>query len=897
MRCAGSAERVFAMLPPVAPPRFQERIGGPLVSILRLYVALITLVVMGLTTVAAYLHQRSEVEYQRQKVLLRLTSEVTSQAGEISALAASPLMWAGLMDGEGRDAYLTPLLERLNRDGARRFHALDHRGRALIAPNRQPQAETEAIASDAAVVAAVREGRDSYGLRMTDRGEPQILLVHRVMNPNTDTVVGFIVAVVDVSTALRFLRIEPGVAVSVGVGDLALAPPPQSGWRISTEASATAAEGDLSVPLRVWVGVPILTSMLFAAAGVIVALILGGWTIHRVRAWVERFATATTQRLDRLLLECQKILAGERLEAVEPGPNDELAQVTSALNAMLRKQKQITDDLRTTSLVFATAAEGILVTNPQGQVVEVNAALLGMTGYTRADLLGQPAGTLYRNAVDPDVSPQMVSALAETGRWNGETTFLGRDGRLISASVALSRIRTEEGEVLGNVAVITDISRLKKIEHQLRDQANQDALTGLPNFRHMAEEAQLALAQARSDARKLALVFIDLDNFKTVNDDLGHDAGDTVVKAVASNLVRRLPQGHLLCRRSGDEFIALVDRSECEDVVLTHLLNRLTPLAIATEAGQVTVTATTGVSRFPEDATDWQGLQLCADIAMNEAKQERRGSLVWYDDRIGRRRYRRRQIQARLHDAIRDSAFDIHYQPEVDLHTGQVVGLEALARWHDQELGSVSPAEFVAAAEEARVMDSFTLCIAELVLRDKPRLQARFPGAVVAFNASPQVFRRSRLLDFLLGWSQRSPGILEGLEIELTETEISRSDANLQLQVQAVVALGVRLVIDDFGTGYSSLSRLTQFPIGRLKIDRSFVDGMDRTPERRIARLIVDLARALGLEVTAEGVETVDQRRELRLMGCHRGQGWLFGPAVPASVLLASDSPVNFPAE
>lgn len=884
------------MLTADMPPRFKERISGPLVSILRLYVALITLIVMGLTVLSAYLHQRAEVDHQRQKVLLRLTSEVTSQAGEITALAASPLMWAGLMDGEGRNAYLTPLLERLNRDSSRRFHALDRHGRMLIAPPRQPQAETEAIAADATVLAAVREGRDRYGMRMTAPNEPQILLVQRVVNPNTESVVGFIVAVVDVWTALRFLRIDPSVAVSVSVGDLDLTPPPQRDWRITSEASAMAAEGELRVPLHVWVGMPVLPSVLFAAAGMIVALILGGWTIKRVRAWVERFATAMTQRLDRLLLECQKILAGERIEAVHPGPDDELAQVTSALNAMLLKQKQITDDLRTTSLVFATAAEGILVTNPQGQVVEVNAALLAMTGYTRADLLGQPAGTLYRNT-DRDVSPQMVSALAETGRWSGETTFLGRHGQLIPATVALSRILTEEGEVLGNVAVITDISRLKKVEHQLRDQANQDALTGLPNFRHMAEQAQQVLQEAHTRERKLALVFLDLDNFKTVNDDLGHDAGDEVVKALASHLARRLPEGHLLCRRSGDEFIALVDRTGRDDAALTHLLNRLTPLEIATEAGRVMVTATLGVSRFPEDATDLHGLQICADVAMNEAKQERRGSLVWYDNRIGHRRYRRRQIQARLHDAIRDLAFDVHYQPEVDLRTGQVIGLEALARWHDEELGSVSPAEFIAVAEESRVMDSFTLCIAERVLQDKPSLQARFPGAVVAFNASPQVFRRSRLLEFLSDWSLRSPGILEGLEIELTETEISRSDANLQVQAQALVALGVRLVIDDFGTGYSSLSRLTQFPIGRLKIDRSFVDGMDRTRERRIARLIVDLANALGLEVTAEGVETVAQRRELRLMGCHRGQGWLFAAAMPASALLASTNPVTFPPE
>lgn len=886
------------MLTPPSPPRFKERISGPLVRILRVYVALITSLVMGLTVVAAYLYQSSEIGHERQKVLTRLVAEITSQAGEISALATSSLLWTGLTDSQGREVYLAPLLERFNRGGQRRFYVLDYRGRVFIAPQADPPGVAATLEADPAVTAAVREARDGYGIRVPEGGAPQVLLIHRILNPNMEGVVGYIVAVIDVPLALSLLRLEPQIALSVAVGDSPLVPAPAPGWMIAGEIAATAAAGDLSVPVRVWIGRPVYSGALFVAAGLLVALLLGWWTIERVKAWADRFATTTTQRLDRLLLECQKILSGERPDAVEPGPEDELSQVTSALNAMLVKQRQFTDDLRTTSLVFAMAAEGILVTDPQGSIVEANAALLAMTGYTRADLLGQPAGTLYRNAAQNEIGRQMASALQASGRWSGETTFIGRSGQQIPASVALSRILTEEGEVLGNVAVITDISRLKKVEHQLRELANRDALTGLPNFRYMSEQVQTALEEARATSRRLAAVFLDLDNFKSVNDDLGHDAGDTVVKALAAHLTQRLPAGHLLCRRSGDEFIAVVDRSGFDDdAVLTRALSRLTPLEIGTAAGVVTVTATVGISRFPEDAADWHGLQICADVAMNEAKQERRGSLVWYEDRIGRRLYRRRQIQGRLREAIQACAFDVHYQPEVDLRTGQVIGFEALARWHDAELGEVSPAEFIAAAEEARLIDGLTLCIAEKVLLDKPALQARYPHTTVAFNASPQVFRRSRLLEFLSDWSLRSPGILDGLEVELTETEISRSNPSLHVQVQALVGLGVGIAIDDFGTGYSSLSRLTQFPISRLKIDRSFVEGVERKRESRIVRLIVDLAKALDLEVTAEGVESAEQREALVRMGCHRGQGWLFARAMPLSAILASEQLVNLPPE
>lgn len=885
------------MLSSPAPLRFKDRISVQLVQILGVYVALITSLVMGLTVLAAYLQQSVAVGYDRQRVLTRLVSEITNQAGEISALATSPLLWTGLTDSQGREVYLAPLLERFNRGGVRRLYVLDYRGRVFLAPSAELPEVAPALASDPVVTATVDQMRDGFGLRTSAGGVLQVLLIHRILNPNTDGAVGYIVAVIEVPKALSLLRLEPDVALSLAIGESALTPEPAGRWLIAGEAAATASEGEMDVPVRVWVGRPVYAAAMYVVAGLLVALLLGWWIIERVKAWADRFATATTQRLDRLLLECQSILEGKALTAVEPGPDDELSQVTSALNTMLVKQRQFTDELRTTAQVFSMAAEGIMVTDLDGRIVEANPALLAMTGYTRADLLGKPAGILYRKAEDLEVGRQMAASLSQTGRWSGETIFLGRSGELIPASVALSRIQNDEGEVLGNVAVITDISRLKKIEHQLRDLANRDALTGLLNFRHMSEQVQVVLQEAHAQSRRCAVVFLDLDRFKAVNDELGHDAGDTVVKSLAAHLTQHLPAGHLLCRRSGDEFIALVERTGTDDADLTRILSRLTPLEIGTSAGIISVTATIGVSRFPEDATDWHNLQICADVAMNEAKQERRGSLVWYDDRIGRRLYRRRLIQARLREAINSCSINVHYQPEVDLATGKVIGLEALARWNDLELGNVTPSEFIAAAEEGRMMEAFTLCIAGKVLKDKPALQARFPGAVVAFNASPQVFRRSRLFDFLSDWSLRQPGILDGLEVELTETEISRSNPSLQTQVQALVGLGVRLAIDDFGTGYSSLSRLTQFPISRLKIDRSFVQGMERTRELRIARLIVDLAKALNLEVTAEGVETIEQREALLRIGCHRGQGWLFARAMPASELLASDTPVKFPTE
>ncbi len=876
--------------------RFRDGISVPLIRILRLYVILITSLFMVLVVLATYFYQRAELEHEREQVLTRLDSEITTQAGELAALATSPLLSTGLTDSQGREAYLQPLLDRFNRSALRKFYVLDYRGRIFIGSQGPQDVQASMVVSAPAVTAAVRESRDGFGLLDHGKETPMVLLVQRVQNPQAEQPVGFIVAVVDFSAILRPLNIDPSIDVSLGLGDLPLTPSPSERWVFSAAGQAVAGTPDFSVPVRGYVERSVYSLVAYSLTGWLIALLLGLWTITRVRSWAERFASTITQRLDRLLIECQRLLAGESPGPIESGPQDELSQVTAALNAMLLKQKQFTDDLRTTALVFSTAAEGILVTDPNGRIVQANAALLAMTGYALHELLGQHAGALYRGTANPQDSRQMSQNLATTGRWTGETTFLGRNGQPVLASVALSRILDENGQILGNVAVITDISRLKKIESQLRELANQDALTGLSNFRHMSEQALAVIEAARRDSRRLAVVFMDLDNFKAVNDEHGHDVGDAVVRAVAQRLKTQMPSGHLLCRRSGDEFIAVLARDSDGDQGLTQLLKSLTPVEVPAPSGSLSVTATIGVSRFPEDGTDWHELQIRADVAMNAAKQERRGSLVWYDGAIGRRLFRRRQIHARLREAIEVGAFDVHYQPEMDLATGRVVGFEALSRWHDSELGTVSPTEFIAAAEEARVMDAFTLAIAGKVLHDKPLLQARFPGAVVAFNASPQVFRRSRLLEFLSGRSVQDASVLEGLEIELTETEIFRSDPSLQLQMQALVGLGVRLVIDDFGTGYSSLSRLTQFPISRLKIDRSFVEGLGRRRETRIVRLIVDLAKALGLQVTAEGVETVEQRDALLAMGCRRGQGWLFAKAMPAGDLLAADPPLSFPA-
>ena len=881
------------------PSSLSQRISGQLVRIMRTYVALLTGLVMVVMVVAGWAYFRNETQHQHALVLTKVGTELTNTSAELQSLATASVVWTGLTDSFGREAYLEPLLARFNRGNERRLILLDYRGRLLMAPggaNPAPMIDLPEVKD------AVREGRDAVGVHPDADGTIHLFLVRRVMSPVSPSPVGYLVVSLDALFLVKDLHLDPDIDLSFSLGGGPLTPEPTLGGQLTTSGGRMVSVGDAQVPLRVWMGRPVYDALAVLLGTVAAITALGLWTIGRIVAWARRFARATTQRYEQILEDCQRLLAGEPValrSLPEAQARDELSEVTEALATMLGQQKQYTDELRKTALVFQTSAEGILVTDPQGAIVDVNSALCAMTGYSRDDLVGRQAGTLYRSVGRNDTSRAMAQALDAQGRWSGETSFLARNGRVIPTTVSISRIRDESGGNQGNVTVITDVSRLKEAENNLRDLAYRDGLTGLPNFRRMSEEVGALLGRASAARQSFAVLFIDLDQLKLVNDNYGHEAGDVVIKALAAHLRSTLPRGHLLCRRSGDEFIAVVDLPGPESrAFLQRTLERINPLEVDWPRGKVRVTTTVGVSRYPDDGQDWQTLLVAADVAMNEAKQRLRGSVAWFDAELGQRVFRQRRIQIRLAQAIAARAIEVHYQPEVDLRSGAVIGFEALARWTDAELGVVPPSEFIAVAEELHLIDSLTLLVMDRVLDDKPRLQSRFPQAHIALNVAPRVFVDPALLNHLRKRTEAQPSLLMGLEVELTESHIASGEATLLVQLEALIEMGVRLVIDDFGTGYSSLGRLTQFPISRLKIDRSFVVALEQGRQSKIARLIVNLARVLEFEVTAEGVETEAQREALMQMGCTRAQGWLFAKAMPvdqAEVLPARLEPTAAP--
>ncbi len=856
------------------------RISAELTRIIRGYVILITALMALVLLLFGYYFKLSQLVHQRDLVGTKLSAEVDNVARELHSLASSTLVWTGLTDSFGRDSYLEPLLSRFNRDTARQFVILDYRGRVFLAQNSGWGA---AVAAGPVVQQAVARGDDAHGMATTAEGQLAFVLVHPVMSPQSQSPVGFIVGTLEVMPLVQDLELAD-LALSVSLGSSPLMPEPAGRFMLRETLEREIVSGDMRMALRLQVAQAVLPSLIVGSMVLVLVFLVGLWTLGRVAQWARQFSAGTTERLDQLVAYCQQVVDGQSVPPVPAGPQDEITQVVQTLSAMLRQQKQTSDELRTTSLVFATAAEGIMVTDAHGCIAEVNPALLRMTGYTREQLIGRPAGALYRIAGRDDGDREIARALELLGRWSGETAFMDVRGRAIPTSVSVSRIPGDDGHSIGHVAVITDVGRLKEAEHRLRELAYRDALTGLPNLRWMSEQARERLADPQ---RSHVLLFIDLDHLKTVNDTYGHEAGDWMIRGMAEHLKQELPPGHLLCRRSGDELLALIELDPAEPRGRwTHLFGRLVSAEVALPAGPATVTCTIGAARYPQDAQDWAGLQVCADVAMNAGKQLQRGTLVWYDRAMGQKVKRQRQVHQRLAQALDQGAIGVHYQPVVDLVSGRLLALEALARWTDPELGEVRPSEFVAVAEEAQLSEPLTMHVLQTLLRDKPAIQQRFPGVALAFNVAPRVLRDTRLIDFLGDLAADDPDALSGLEMELTESEIASSEDQLLRQLKVLTSMGLGVVIDDFGKGYSSLTRLAQYPISCLKIDASFVSSLGQGRHTKIVELIVNLAQVLGLKVTAEGIETFEQRDLLVRMGCARGQGWLYAKALPIEQVL-----------
>jgi len=565
---------------------------------------------------------------------------------------------------------------------------------------------------------------------------------------------------------------------------------------------------------------------------------------------------------------------------------DSVLRIIGATFATAIERHRVEDRLRQSAKVFESTRDGVVITDLDGSIVSVNAAFCAISGYRDDEVLGQNPRLLKSGREDAAFFAELWRSLAETGHWQGEIWNRRKSGAIYPQWLSISTVLDDRGEPSHYVGVGTDITELKRSEAQLQHLAHHDPLTGLPNRLLAQSRLEHALSRGNRNLTRLAVLFVDLDGFKHINDSLGHPTGDRLLTAVAQRLDERVRGVDTLARLGGDEFLLIMENLESPTAaanVARKLLDAMKhPLQI--DGRDLFVTASIGISLFPEDGTSWSELIRNADTAMYQAKAAGRDQFCYYTAQMNANALAQLELESSLRQALSQDRFELHYQPKLDLASGRTVGFEALLRMRDGRGQLLPPDDFIPLAERSGLI----VPIGAWVLQEACREACRWRDAghdqlTIAVNVSACQFRAvdfaSHVADAL------SASGLDGaaLELELTESVLMDDPERTVERLLALKRTGVRLALDDFGTGYSSLGYLMRFPIDALKIDRSFVDGMDRDVHATdIINSIIGLARRMRLRVIAEGVETLGQLDRLRSYGCDEIQGyWISRPMLP----------------
>ena len=538
-------------------------------------------------------------------------------------------------------------------------------------------------------------------------------------------------------------------------------------------------------------------------------------------------------------------------------------------------------DRRVASEVLRSMAEAVCVFDDDFNFISVNPAFTRMTGYVEGDVVGRSTGLIDSRQHDEAVYRHMREELRRDGRWSGELWQRRKDGSEFLCWLQASVVLDSAGQRGHWVAVLSDITDQKRAEQELRYLANYDTLTGLPNRALLSERLSRAVARARRHESRLAVLFLDLDRFKDINDSLGHAAGDAILRATAARLQHAVAGHHTVARLGGDEFTVVLEHvegiEEAEDVARQLLAAFEQPLD-AGDLRDIVISPSIGIALFPDHADTPSDLLKHADTAMYQAKSVGRRTYMRYTGTMEADVRRRASLSAALRKVIDRDELRLVYQPRLDVGSGRLVGVEALLRWKSDEFGHVSPAHFIPLAEESGLI----LEIGEWALRHAcMQLQAwRAEGldAAMSVNVSALQLRRGDLARVIESTLHETGVPAECLEIELTESIVMAEETWPALH--SIRALGVRMAIDDFGTGYSSLAYLKRLPINTLKIDREFIGDLTRDPDdEAITSAVIAMGHSLGLHVVAEGVETLEQLAFLRRYGCDEIQGyWLARP-------------------
>ncbi len=557
--------------------------------------------------------------------------------------------------------------------------------------------------------------------------------------------------------------------------------------------------------------------------------------------------------------------------------------------ADITARKEAEEKLRLSATVIEHIADGVVVLDAHGVIVAVNPAFTQITGYTEQEALGQDHTLTRSGRHDPDFYADMWTEQVETGFWRGEIWNRRKNGELYLEWLTVSAVRDTQGQTTHYVGVFSDITKAKESQEKLDHLAHHDPLTALPNRLLFHDRLQHALLRAARDGEQLALLFIDLDRFKNVNDTLGHHIGDELLKQVARALLERLREGDTLARLGGDEFIVLLENIENQfgaSQVAEKLVQMFEqPFMVA--GHELFVTCSVGISVFPEDAIDLNMLIRNADVAMYQAKARGRNGYSFYTPSMTGEGVERLRLETFLRRSIEKDEIFLNYQPQVEIDTGRLIGVEALVRWNHPELGLIPPIRFIPLAEDTGFINQLGKWVLEEACRQMMRWQeAGLQVPKMAVNLSAKQFERGSIVNMVADILRETGLEPDRLQLEVTESVIMNT-GDAMVFINDLHSIGVGLAIDDFGTGYSSLAYLKQLPVQTLKIDRSFIKDISTdVNDEAIAIAIIQLGKSMNLSVIAEGVETEEQAAFLLRHGCRLAQGYFYSKPVAARDLL-----------
>ncbi len=551
----------------------------------------------------------------------------------------------------------------------------------------------------------------------------------------------------------------------------------------------------------------------------------------------------------------------------------------------MTERKRVEDELRLMSRVFFNSGEAILITDARNRILAVNREFIKLTGYTQEEVLGRNPHMLSAGNTPPEVYDEMWAALATSDHWQGELWDRRKSGEPYPKRLSISVVRDSEGRITNYIGAFEDITERKAAEDKISYLAHHDALTGLPNRFSLHERIEQMMAFARRLDDCLAVMLIDLDRFKTINDTLGHNVGDQLLIQVAKRLKRSVRDSDIVARLGGDEFVVVLTGVEAAEAVAEIAAMIVRQIATPYDIGghELHTSPSVGICFYPQDAEATEELIKNADIAMYHAKAMGRSNYQFFTQQMRTMVSQRVSAERELEQALEQGQFVLHYQPQIESGSGRVVGLEALVRWRHPTRGLVSPIDFIELAEESRLIIPLGQWVVHEACRQlKAWHESGLTQLHMSVNLSPLQFQ-DKNLPALVRQALRSSALPPAcLHLEITESMAMKNPEENVRMMQRLNEIGVKLALDDFGTGYSSLAYLKLFPIDILKIDRSFVKDIETDEnDAAICEMTMLLAQKLGLQAVAEGVETRAQLDFLHSIGCQWIQGYLFSKPLP----------------